>query len=143
MRNKTEIRTAAQPPTLGTRIKEVLSWCPKLIALGITMALIFSPLLLGQETPASPKLVVIYLGRGGCQPAQVQVKAGTIGIHMINASHKPNLSMSFHSGAGLAIGGKTISPTDAKWTQVVTLTPGTYVLEAVGEPELKCSVVVE
>jgi hypothetical protein len=99
----------------------------------------------GQVSAVTPgtKFYMFQLGRGGCQPSERRVPAGLVGLHLLNFSHIPNLNMVLHPDSGANINSKTLTSTDYRWTQAVTLAAGTYILEATGEPLLHCTVIAQ
>jgi hypothetical protein len=92
---------------------------------------------------AETKFFMFQLGRGGCHPATRNVPSGVVGIHLVNSSHHASLNMILHPEGGANMTSTTLSGTNFKWTQTVTLTAGTYILEASGNPALKCTIVAQ
>ena len=101
-------------------------------------------------TPTRSTLLVqtLYLWRGGCQPQTMNAKAGTFVLSVINLSSENNLQLILHpAGTAVsttsAIGAQALTATSTRWNSTVTLTPGTYLIEATNSSTHHCSIVVQ
>jgi hypothetical protein len=103
-----------------------------------------------KPTPARSALLVhtLYLWRGGCQPQTVNAKAGTFVLSVVNLSGENNLQLVLHpastvASATSAIGAQALTTGSTRWNSTVTLSAGTYLVEATNSSTHHCSIVVQ
>ncbi|MGO4880090.1 MAG: hypothetical protein ACLP59_04620 [Bryobacteraceae bacterium] len=96
----------------------------------------------GQPANAVVPIQVLYLARGGCQPAQITRKAGQFVLLVINLSFQSNVQVALHSADGTAQAEQQFSTTQRNWVQLLNLPAGKYTLDGANSPH-RCKITIE
>jgi hypothetical protein len=85
---------------------------------------------------------ILYLARGGCQPAAIHRKAAEFLLLVVNLSGQPGVQVVLHSADGTAQASQQFSTTQRNWVTDLNLGPGTYTLDGVNSGH-HCQIVLE
>lgn len=81
--------------------------------------------------PQVPQVQILYLARGGCQPAVIHHKATEFLLLVVNLSGKSDVQVALHSADGAAQATQQFSATERNWVKDLNLSPGKYTLDGV------------
>jgi hypothetical protein len=90
----------------------------------------------------APQIQILYLARGGCQPAIIHRKATEFLLFVVNLSGKSDVQVALHAADGTAQISQQFSATQRNFVEDLNLKPGKYTLDGVNSSH-HCQIVLE